>query len=63
MIWDAAKAFPNPAKAVENAGKATLVIRLGTPEDVAKLARFLISDEASWITGTAITIDGGILNS
>ena len=63
MIWDSAKAFPNPTEAVENAGKATLMKRLGTPEDVAKLARFLISDEASWITGTAITIDGGILNS
>ena len=63
MIWDSAKAFPNPAEAVENAGKATLMKRLGTPEDVAKLARFLVSDEASWITGTAITIDGGILNS
>ena len=63
MIWDSAKAFPNPAEAVENAGKATLMKRLGTPEEVAKLARFLISDEASWITGTAITIDGGILNS
>ena len=63
MIWDSAKAFPNPAEAVENAGKATLMKRLGTPEDVARLARFLISDEASWITGTAITIDGGILNS
>ena len=63
MIWDSAKAFPDPAKAVENAGKATLMKRLGTPEDIARLARFLISDEASWITGTAITIDGGILNS
>lgn len=63
MIWDSAKAFPNPAEAVENAGKATLMKRLGTPEDIARLARFLISDEASWITGTAITIDGGILNS
>ena len=63
MIWDSAKAFPNPAEAVENAGKATLMKRLGTPEDVAQLARFLVSDEASWITGTAITIDGGILNS
>ena len=63
MIWDSAKAFPNPAEAVENAGKATLMKRLGTPEDVARLARFLVSDEASWITGTAITIDGGILNS
>ena len=63
LLWDSAKAFENPETAVENAGKSTLLKRLGTPEDVAKLALFLVSDEASWITGTAMTIDGGILNS
>ncbi|WP_373397706.1 SDR family oxidoreductase [Algoriphagus halophilus] len=35
--------------------------RLGKPEDIASLALFLVSDEASWITGAAYTIDGGIL--
>jgi NAD(P)-dependent dehydrogenase (short-subunit alcohol dehydrogenase family) len=34
--------------------------RLGTPEDVASLVWFLLSDEASWITGQTITIDGGL---
>ena len=63
MIWDSAKAFEHPEAAVENAGKATLMKRLGQPEDVANLALFLVSDEASWITGTAMTIDGGILNA
>ena len=63
LIWDSAKAFENPEAAVENAGKATLMKRLGQPEDVASLALFLVSDEASWITGTAMTIDGGILNT
>lgn len=63
FIWDSAKAFENPATAVADAGKATLLNRLGTPEDVAKLALFLVSDDASWITGTAMTIDGGILNA
>jgi NAD(P)-dependent dehydrogenase (short-subunit alcohol dehydrogenase family) len=33
--------------------------RLGTPEDTASLARFLLSDEASWITGETVVIDGG----
>ncbi|UIJ46482.1 SDR family oxidoreductase [Sphingomonas cannabina] len=33
--------------------------RLGTPEDVASLALFLCSDEASWITGVDYRIDGG----
>jgi NAD(P)-dependent dehydrogenase (short-subunit alcohol dehydrogenase family) len=63
LIWDSAQAFKNPKIAVENAGKATLMNRLGQPEDVANLALFLVSDEASWITGTAMTIDGGILNT
>ncbi len=61
LLWDSAKAFEHPEKAVENAGKSTLLQRLGTPEDVAKLALFLISEDASWITGSAMTIDGGIL--
>ena len=34
--------------------------RLGTPEDTAGLARFLLSDEASWITGETVVIDGGV---
>ncbi len=63
LLWDSAKAFPNPEEAVENAGNATLLNRLGTPEDVANLALFLVSDDSSWITGTAMTIDGGILNA
>ena len=33
--------------------------RLGTPEDTAKLAAFLLSDDSSWITGVTVTIDGG----
>lgn len=35
--------------------------RLGSPEDVAYAALFLASDEAKYITGTELTIDGGIL--
>jgi 2-keto-3-deoxy-L-fuconate dehydrogenase len=33
--------------------------RLGTPEDVASLVRYLCSDEASFVTGTVVSIDGG----
>jgi NAD(P)-dependent dehydrogenase (short-subunit alcohol dehydrogenase family) len=31
----------------------------GQPEDVASAVRFLLSDEARWITGTTLVIDGG----
>jgi NAD(P)-dependent dehydrogenase (short-subunit alcohol dehydrogenase family) len=33
--------------------------RIGTPEEVAELALFLVSDRASWITGSVYAIDGG----
>ncbi|WP_328809786.1 SDR family oxidoreductase [Rhodococcus sp. NBC_00294] len=35
--------------------------RLGTPEDVASLVGFLVSDAASWITGETVRVDGGLL--
>ncbi len=60
LIWDSAKAFKNPEMAVEDAAKATLLNRLGQPEDVAKLALFLASEDSSFITGTTVNIDGGI---
>ncbi len=36
-----------------------LILRNGTPEDVAYAALFLASDEAPWITGATLTVDGG----
>jgi 3-oxoacyl-[acyl-carrier protein] reductase len=33
--------------------------RIGTPEDVAKAIRFLLSDEASFITGQTLGVNGG----
>jgi 3alpha(or 20beta)-hydroxysteroid dehydrogenase len=33
--------------------------RPGTPEDIAPLVVFLISDESSWISGAEIAVDGG----
>lgn len=34
--------------------------RMGTPEDVALMAVYLASDEASWITGASFPLDGGL---
>jgi 2-keto-3-deoxy-L-fuconate dehydrogenase len=36
--------------------------RMGTPEEVAHLALYLCSDEASFVTGQAYPLDGGVLN-
>jgi len=34
--------------------------RLGAPEDIANAVAFLLSEEASWITGRLLVVDGGI---
>lgn len=39
--------------------KSMPIKRLGTPEDMANAALFLLSDEASWITGHILNVDGG----
>ena len=40
---------------------ATQLCRIGTPEDIAAAALFLASDQASFITGQTISIDGGFI--
>jgi NAD(P)-dependent dehydrogenase (short-subunit alcohol dehydrogenase family) len=35
---------------------------MGKPEEIASLAAFLCSSEASFITGSAYDIDGGVTN-
>jgi 3-oxoacyl-[acyl-carrier protein] reductase len=34
--------------------------RLGVPEDIAGAVTFLLSDQASWITGQTLVLDGGV---
>jgi 3-oxoacyl-[acyl-carrier protein] reductase len=34
--------------------------RLGAPEDVARAVRFLVSDDAAFITGDVLAVDGGL---
>lgn len=44
----------------EAATKATPLGRAGQPDDIAKIAVFLASDESYWVTGQIIQAAGGI---
>jgi glucose 1-dehydrogenase len=48
------------SEAIAKAGPTLPWGRLGTPEDIGKAAVFLASDDADYITGTALAVDGGI---
>ncbi|MEU2176540.1 MULTISPECIES: SDR family oxidoreductase [Nocardia] len=47
----------------ERAASVYPMKRLGSPEDVARLIGFLVSDEAAWITGETVRVDGGLLST
>ena len=54
------KAVPEEAKG--SLAAATAMQRLGDPNEVAKTVLFLSSDDASFITGTQLLVDGGYIN-
>ena len=53
------KQFPNREDLLAVATMRTPMGRLATPQDVAKTALFLCSEDASMMTGQTITVDGG----
>ena len=52
--------FDNSDALIQEIGKAHALKRIGEPIEVARLVCFLASDDASFITGQAIAIDGGL---
>jgi len=59
LAWGYFEAQPDPATARAAAGKLHALWRIGQPEEVARVAVFLASDEASFMTGSAVVVDGG----
>ena len=51
--------IPRDSSVYESYTVNTPIPRLGEPDDIAQLARFLIGPESSWITGQVIDVDGG----
>lgn len=56
---DALKAFTNYEEVAAKTAALSPLGRMGQPEDLAGACWFLCSDEASWITGATLIIDGG----
>ena len=48
-------------KVVENLKAAIPLAKLGEPEDIAKAVAFLVSDDAAYITGQTLHVDGGMV--
>jgi len=51
--------YPDPHKAYAEMSSTQAVGRMGTPAEIAAAALYLASEEAAFITGTALEIDGG----
>lgn len=61
MLRWAASLDAHPEKVIETCNRMHPLGRIGRPEEVANAIAFLASDWASFITGTALLVDGGML--
>ena len=51
--------YPDPEKAYREMAETQVIGRMGKPEEIAAAALYLASDEAAFVTGTALMIEGG----
>lgn len=59
MFEEALRDTADPEAAARRVSETCALGRLGEPEDIARAALFLASDEAAYITGIALPVDGG----
>lgn len=59
MLRDVAEKAPDPAATWKEMSDVQPMRRLATPEEIADAALWLVSDEARFVTGVALPVDGG----
>ena len=59
LAWEYFEVQPNPAAARAAAGKLHALGRVGQPEEVARVAVFLASEDASFMTSSSVVVSGG----
>jgi NAD(P)-dependent dehydrogenase (short-subunit alcohol dehydrogenase family) len=60
LIESIFQSYPDPAAMLKTVTDRQVMKRMGTPEDVGNAVAFLASDEASFITGAELRVDGGL---
>jgi len=60
LIQSIFDSYPDPAAQRRSTEEHQVMKRIGRPEDIGQAAAFLASDEASFITGTQLFVDGGL---
>lgn len=61
MLQREAACAPDPREQLRRFAEAHPIGRLGQPDDVARVAVFLASDDAAFVTGACIAADGGLM--